>query len=1462
MQETTNEAVGALNLKFSQMIESAEASWYEPEFYQRFMERAYITLDISLLSKHHGFIIKSAFKDILFDHIAKLLSQLHRIRNAAHIRRRYSSELSTVSNSILYNVETAFNDIYDSVNNSFEKVFSKHLIFVVLKHYTEALDQYIRSLTKQDAAKVFAKRLKQVEKTSHLYYEPEWVTDCFLDIPNRELSPIYGIRPLAGAMADYVHQAASTAQFQDLDAMFMSCVALHQPHPDTAPSPFPLDILTADPTLSQPIGRRLLEGLRESWNDSQKSKDVWQLHYSRYSIRSILKAVHKKAVKRRKALWARVRSSITQSSDISIPKAAWNLFGAINPLHLATLFREASSGYSQATNVHELIAAFYVACAYEQKAYKCRTAVDNLPHTEYDAQGPDELRAAAMIRTQHTGRWSPLEHPETLLFEVERRIIVRPDQMVVLEYMLGIAEGEDHHNEIMQMVNGWGKSFVLTPLLCARLARQGTIPRLTVLSSLFDNNFASLRHWLGGMLGIRTLVFPCHRQTPLTPGLARTMLRQLCQGTGMFLTVPEHWLSRKLKARESLLKGEVALAHSLDALSSWLDDHSMTILDESDELLSPRWELIYTLGLQGPLDEHMHRWRAISMVLFEVNNMASDLARSHPHTFTLSSVQSAGRWKGLRIIANTPENLLGMRRQLAVRLLKHPALERYSDRYGADIIRSCITGDNDHFFKQHPNSSVTPLLQMLRGLLHHDILGSVLKKRHGVQFGVDPTRRLMAIPFRAKDTPAKRAEYGHPDIALALSFMAYFYTGLSKEQFTELLTKHVLPSQVRDTIWGKIIDHGDSLASDHGWIDVRMRQVECVNIKDAGQVHRLYMSLRHNMMAVHYYLLNFVFPQESKQFPQRLQSSSWDIATPRTAHPLRGFSGTVDSAAILPAGVRLRELPQLRHTNGTVVGYITHPANAYRVIPGEGRGRDILRQVVELGCSVLIDAGAQMMDLDNEGVAREWLALTDASSKAAVYYDEHLNVLTVLTRQGVRMKLNSSLYASNLKGCLCYFDDFHSRGTDLPGLPKSGIRAALTLGPGMPKDKLVQSSMRLRQLGRGQSLTFLAPSEVHAELLAVTETMRPGSLVAHTPAADVRPSSVVLWSLRNTVHHLHRSMVLWAGQGCAYGHNQSVQESRMSVAGQMEYWRMKETTDLESMYAPKRLASTGYELIHRRVRESYLYSSGVLACCGPWDCVRELVLHRASRDVSGVEVWAAEFDEEQERELEQEQEQEKEVQVEHPSATPHEPKVLSVDVRSFICGTSVSLLLGSDLSSIHTAFAGTTIPGTAGLWTREAVCSEYFREVVTNQGILDDFLRPPMFAVARRGARGVLLVSAWEAAQILRERLIGSSCRMCLLHRRTGTTVPFYVGEGRLPGLLDEQVAAELSLFAGSMFWASERERALISRFLTVSRFGADGVTTLLKVVSRIMSVRDSESRLEGSPLEVMLEVFKIRHKA
>jgi hypothetical protein len=104
---------------------------------------------------------------------------------------------------------------------------------------------------------------------------------------------------------------------------------------------------------------------------------------------------------------------------------------------------------------------------------------------------------------------------------------------------------------------------------------------------------------------------------------------------------------------------------------------------------------------------------------------------------------------------------------------------------------------------------------------------------------------------------------------------------------------------------------------------------------------------------------------------------------------------------------------------------------------------------------VILDVGAQIL-LKNKTVAEILLELggkTDSSPQAVVYFDDHDELIVQKQDHSTELLLFSP-FANQLGKCFVYLDEAHTRGTDLK-LPL-GSRAAVTLGPRLTKDRLVQ----------------------------------------------------------------------------------------------------------------------------------------------------------------------------------------------------------------------------------------------------------------------------------------------------------------------------------------------------------------------------------------------------------------------
>ncbi len=242
-------------------------------------------------------------------------------------------------------------------------------------------------------------------------------------------------------------------------------------------------------------------------------------------------------------------------------------------------------------------------------------------------------------------------------------------------------------------------------------------------------------------------------------------------------------------------------------------------------------------------------------------------------------------------------------------------------------------------------------------------------------------------------------------------------------------------------------------------IPTSLRQVNGVNTKDDTQIDEQLVPLfSRNTRVIDFYLSRAVFPRAAKGFPSKLTTSAWDLVEAKS-HVTTGFSGTNDNRYLLPTSISQEDPVSQLSTNALVLQYLLQPENNYyectEGINGEREhAEDFLRRLIgkKPEIQVLLDVGAQMLELQNEELARYWLSLKPEIS-AAIFFNES-DDLTVLAQDGTIEPLIASPFNRKLDKCIVYFDDAHTRGTDLK-LPKEA-RAAVTLGPKVAKDKLLQ----------------------------------------------------------------------------------------------------------------------------------------------------------------------------------------------------------------------------------------------------------------------------------------------------------------------------------------------------------------------------------------------------------------------
>ncbi|KAI0467021.1 hypothetical protein F4859DRAFT_495619 [Xylaria cf. heliscus] len=92
------------------------------------------------------------------------------------------------------------------------------------------------------------------------------------------------------------------------------------------------------------------------------------------------------------------------------------------------------------------------------------------------------------------------------------------------------------------------------------------------------------------------------------------------------------------------------MSNDLIAAQRFLDKNSRDIIDESDENFSIKFELVYTMGIQQPIQFSSRRWLRIQEILGIIQDLAPDVARSYPSSLEVNS-RMPGRYSQLRFLS-------------------------------------------------------------------------------------------------------------------------------------------------------------------------------------------------------------------------------------------------------------------------------------------------------------------------------------------------------------------------------------------------------------------------------------------------------------------------------------------------------------------------------------------------------------------------------------------------------------------------------------------------------------------------------------------------------------------------------------------------------------------------------------------------------------------------------------------
>jgi len=1074
--------------------------------------------------------------------------------------------------------------------------------------------------------------------------------------------------------------------------------------------------------------------------------------------------------------------------------------------------------------------------------------------------------------------WDTVQHPYWLVFEVENGIQIRQEQYKVAQHLI------DHPGDAIQLNMGLGKTRVILPMLILHssfhkcntgVCVRNKVTRLNFLSPLLQEAYKYLHDNLcASVLGIKIYQMPFCRDIKLDVSSIATMkdaINECRLNGGAIVVAPEHRLSLELKAKELYYCGEKDIATLIEneiiKQDIWRD-----ILDECDELLRHRYQLIYAMGAAVTLPGGANRWRAVQALfaaLAQNNELIKHLS-SHPTACKLSS-KSATEWPKIQFFDGESLDIMlgecsqrrsprlqgGLLLKLIDAIIVNPPyeLEWLLDHPLKDDIKKAIIEKEYKLTLQSlPEHHLSDILA-LRGLLAGGVLRHCLLKRHRVDFGVArPGKKRLAVPFRFADTPDERSEFAHPDCAIAFTVLAYYDDGLNINEFGQALKslmafgKNAQRNFYNRWFMGSL----DKMKAEDFDCVESLNCIEKIDMTNETQMKKMWHFYHRNMFTINFYLNNCVLPNETDQFDSRLTSTSWNLAQ-NPSNNIVGFSGTNDNHRILPLQVRQYfashdddqdiVLKDLDGTNGKMLEMIIKHTVDVQQLGTEAQCFQSLVNIISK-CTkersklihAIIDCGALLAGTDLHKISTIILNILPIKEFGGVLFYDAVNShnWVILERSGRLLPKDISPITE--EKAFVIFDEPRCRGTDLKLRPKA--IALLTLAPKLCKDKLMQAAGRLRKLGRDQKLIMVGGADVFSKLNGLTRSHDNSSSISthilnlgKTLGFQATATNILSWAMKNTVESTAAGLPTWANHGLFFASTFD-KNPQLSIT--------EEVLKLEDMYGKsfteqtvvKTTCNTRAYHMNRTGGEDALHNSvkGIV----------NSIHNRVDEYGSDFTFPASGCDEECERELELEIEEEEEIEVEVPLMDPVQEEKWEF-TKALQCQSPRDLPTG--IIALPAFIEKFTTPASLAeiKWSKEIYCTDNFARTVVSRtdkfmSALNRSLRVVNFVLCFPDG-SFLLLSEFEAnalvglfwkssrgshclvhSNFLRQSLdsMNEILLQCTLSKRDAVANHLFRGRREASDVISDDEMASLQLFAGESTYATEERKYALQSMLRV----------------------------------------------
>jgi hypothetical protein len=353
--------------------------------------------------------------------------------------------------------------------------------------------------------------------------------------------------------------------------------------------------------------------------------------------------------------------------------------------------------------------------------------------------------------------------------------------------------------------------------------------------------------------------------------------------------------------------------------------------------------------------------------------------------------------------------------------------------------------------------------------------------------------------------------------------------------------------------------------------------------------------------------------------------------------------------------------------------------------------------------------------------------------------------------------------------------------------------------------------MRMRKLGFGQSVVFLASEEIESKIRE--RTGRKSDL-------PIGVDDVLCWSIGETWEDLRKSMPSWAVQGERFERTKGLLRGTATPVGQLREYLEDESQTLQRRYKPD-CHDRGIDYLFRGWGRNNTNINNIIARC---------------KVFGAMSLSAAGLNEEQERELAPEVEEERQIE-RPPRLTPRRHQVHHALWR--LAQTGEVLL---DEGAFRPAFLGLVSTSAAELFEAaqfpaDVLVTTDFMHTVEKPAsasqhsfVSDSYQRPVQFVLSVPQGRGerfrkLVIISPFEANELFgtikekrRVTLHLFSPRMNAAYASLDKLELFNVGHAFNADEISRSATQQLNLFAGSLYLRSIKEYGEICDALGLAR--------------------------------------------